>query len=328
MRTNKMNNMDLFTFKANQTYKKHIKTQSKAALEVLNKTIDWPALIRPLQAEIPEQKRGRKRFDLTVIVKSFILQHIYGLSDPRLEEEIADRRSFQLFLGLTSGDSIPDETTICRYRELFADKGLDKKLFSSFNHQLKEKGLLLEHGTIVDATIKQSYATPKSGRDKDATHTVRRNKSYYGYKGHIGMDSKSKIIHSVEFTPAHVHDSVCFEQLMHGKEQIVIADKGYAQRERKQKLRANDTVCGILDKGYRSTSLSGKQRKRNKKLSSVRNAVERPFGFSKQVLNYTHSRYYDLARNRFQFTMVTIIYNMRRYLTLLKEQEHLQPILA
>jgi len=142
------------------------------------------------------------------------------------------------------------------------------------------------------------------------------------------MDSKSKIIHSVEFTPAHVHDSVCFEQLVHGKEQIVIADKGYAQRERKQKLRANDTVCGILDKGYRSTSLSGKQRKRNKKLSSVRNAVERPFGFSKQVLNYTHSRYYDLARNRFQFTMVTIIYNMRRYLTLLKEQEHLQPVFA
>jgi len=323
-----MNNMDLFTFKANQAYKKHIKTQSKAALEVLNQTIDWPSLIRPLQAAIPEQKRGRKRFDLTVIVKSFILQHIYGLSDPRLEEEIADRRSFQLFLGLTSGDSIPDETTICRYRELFADKGLDKQLFSSFNQQLKEKGLLLEHGTLVDATLKQSYATPKSGRDKDASHTVRRNKSYYGYKGHIGMDSTSKIIHSIEFTPAHVHDSACFDQLVHGKEQIVIADKGYVQRERKQKLRAKDTVCGIMDKGYRSRSLSSKQKKRNKKLSGVRNAVERPFGFSKQVLNYTHSRYYDLPRNRFQFTMVMIIYNMRRYLSLLKEQDHLQPIVA
>jgi len=185
------------------------------------------------------------------------LQHIYGLSDPRLEEEIADRCSFsrmgcltaQLFLGLTSGDSIPDETIICRYRELFATKGLDKKLFSSFNQKLKEKGLLLEHGTIVDATIKRLYATPKSGRDKDATYTVRRNKSYYGYKGLIEMDFKSKIIHSVEFTPAHVHDSACFEQLVHGKEQIVIADKGYTQRERKQKLHANDTICGILYKG-------------------------------------------------------------------------------
>ncbi len=127
----------------------------------MNKTIDWSTLIRPLQESLQKKKRGRKRFDLTVIVKSFILQHIYGLSDPRLEEEIADRRSFsrkgclmaQLFLGLTSGDSIPDETTICRYRELFASKGLDKKLFSSFNQQLKAKGLLLEHGTIVDATI-------------------------------------------------------------------------------------------------------------------------------------------------------------------------------
>ena len=328
MRTNKMNNMDLFTYKANLNYKKHIKTQSKAALDILDKTIDWAALIRPLQAELPENNRGRKRFDLLVIVKSFILQHIYGLSDPRLEEEIADRRSFQIFLGLSSGDSIPDETTICRYRELFANKGLDKKLFSFFNQQLKDKGFLLEQGTIVDATIKQAYSTPKSGRDKDARHTVRRNKSYYGYKGHIGMDSKSKIIHSLEFTPANVHDSTCFEQLVHGKEQIVIADKGYAQRERKQQLRSKETVCGILDKGYRNHSLSSKQKKRNKKLSSIRNAVERPFGFSKQVLKYTHSSYYDLARNRFQFTMVAIVYNMRRYLTLLKDQESFQPALA
>jgi len=63
---------------------------------------------------------------LEVIIKAMLLQTIYNLSDPRLEEEIADRRSFQIFLGLTSGASIPDETTICRYRKQFALLGIDQ----------------------------------------------------------------------------------------------------------------------------------------------------------------------------------------------------------
>ena len=106
---------------------------------------------------------------LLVMVKCFILQQIYSLSDPRLEEEIADRRSFQLFLGLSSGDAIPDETTICRYRDFFARQQLDRKLFQAFNQQLKDAGLILERGTIVDASIKQSYTKPSGqSRDSDA----------------------------------------------------------------------------------------------------------------------------------------------------------------
>lgn len=163
------------------------------------------------------ESAGRKPFSLNVIVKCFLLQHIYGLSDPRLEEEIADRRSFQMFLELNSADSIPDETTICRYREMFSRVGLDKLLFESFNHQLRTKGMLLEPVTLVDATIKQAQAKPESGRDKDATFTKKRNKNYYGYKGHIGMDQETGVIHSVEFTPANIHDTQMFEQCLHGK---------------------------------------------------------------------------------------------------------------
>ena len=127
MRTNKVNNLDLFTSQANPNYKKHVKTQSKQALEILDKIIDW-----------------------------------------NKEEEIADRRSFQMFLQIHSEDSIPDETTICRYRELFSRLGLDKKLFETFNEQLRARNMILERITLVDATIKQAQAKPWSSRDTDA----------------------------------------------------------------------------------------------------------------------------------------------------------------
>jgi len=308
MKSNRFNNIDLFTHHANSEYKKHIKTQSKAALKFIDTHIDWTKLIAPLEKELPLARRGRKRFDLLVIVKCFILQNMYNLSAPRLEEEIADRRSFQMFLGLVSGDAIPDETTICRYRALFAQKSLDKKLFESFNMQLSERGILLERGTLVDATIKQAQATPSSRRDKDAAHTPKRNKNYYGYKGQVGVDKDSNVIHSTEFTPANIHDSQYFEELISGKEEAVFADKGYANKKRKNRLRATGVYCGILDKGYRGRPLSPTQKRRNQKLSSVRNNVERPFAYLKRVLSYEQCRYYDLHRNRFEFNMKAMVF--------------------
>jgi IS5 family transposase len=243
------------------------------------------------------------------------LQRIYGLSDPRLEEEIADRRSFQMFLDLTSADSIPDETTICRYRELFARLDLDKDLFKEYTKQLKAKGLIIGKGTLVDATIKQAQAKPSSKRDADAEFTKKRGKNYYGYKGHIGSDADSNVIHSVEFTPANVHDSKVFDKLITGNEKAVFGDKGYANKKRKTALRAQGVFCGILDKGYRNRPLSPTQKKRNKKLSTVRNAVERPFAFMKHVLNDDRCSYYDQNRNRFEFMMSVIVYNMRCAIT-------------
>lgn len=320
MRTNKVHNEDIFTFQANENFKKHIKTQSKQALETLKKIIDWKSLLKPIEQALSKDKSsepvGRKPFSLTVIVRCFILQSIYGLSDPRLEEEIADRRSFQIFLEINSGDSIPDETTICRYREYFSRLGLDKMLFESFNRQLESRNMLLERVTLVDATIKQAQAKPGSKRDNDATFTRKRNKTYYGYKGHIGVDLGSKVIHSVEFTPANVHDSEKFDPLLRGKEKSVYADKGYAGKKRKKALENKGIFCGILEKGYRNHRLTKTQIAKNKQLSRIRNIVERPFAYMKRVLGYERCRYYDLRRNRFQFILNATVYNMRRFLTL------------
>lgn len=320
-RSNKIDNADLFTMAAGEHYKKHIKTQSKQSLSFINEKIDWKRLVQPIERVLSHHKQGlsstgRPTHDLLLIVKCFILQSIYNLSDPRLEEEIADRRSFQLFLGLSSGDAIPDETTICRYRELFARLELDKKLFSSFNKQLAERKMIIGKGTIVDATIKQAQATPASNRDTDAKFTQRRGQTHYGYKGHIGMDEDTDVIHTVEFTTANVHDSDKFDDLLLGSEKRVYADKGYASKQRRKRLQTQGIVPKIMHKGYRNHPLTIRQKKQNKLFAKVRNAVEKPFAFMNVVMNYTRCRYYDFQRNRFQFSIAALVYNIRRFITL------------
>ena len=320
MRSNKIHNIDLFTSAANDTFSKHIKTQSKQALEIIKSKINWPKLLEPIEEIIDKEKQnnspaGRKTIGLLVILRCFILQTIYNLSDPRLEEEIADRRSFQIFLELSSEDSIPDETTICRYREMFARLGLDKKLFTEFNKQLKSLNLIVGKGTIVDATIKQAQAASKSNRDKDADYTKKRGKTYYGYKGHIAIDEDSEIITKLEFSKASIHDSRAFDKLVDYTEQAVFADKGYANKSRRKKLEKKNIFDGILAKGYRNKPLSKSQKKLNKLLSTVRNKVERPFAYMKRILNYQRCSYYDLKRNRFEFIMAAFVYNIRKLLT-------------
>lgn len=326
MRTNKINNIDLFTQAANEGFEKHIKTQSKRALETIIQKINWNDLITPIEQKLELSKNknsearlggqaGRRPFSLEVIVKCFILQTIYNLSDPRLEEEIADRRSFQIFLGINSGDSIPDETTLVRYRKTFSSLGLDKMLFERFNKQLHQKQLILGKGTIVDATIKQAQATPLSNKDQDANFTKKRGKTYYGYKGHIAIDEGSQIIKRLEFTKASVHDSNEFDNLVDYTEEAVFADKGYANKSRRRKLEANGIFDGILEKGYRSKPLGKIQKKVNRLLSTVRNEVEKTFAFMKNVLGYERCSYYDLETNRFEFTFAALVFNMRRMIS-------------
>jgi IS5 family transposase len=324
MCNNRISNVNLFTPNANDYFKKHINSPSRQVLETIDRLVDWNLLIQPLEQSISHFERGGRPFSMLVIVKCFILQTIYHLSDPRLEEEIADpsghrkgRRSFQIFQGLSSGDAIPDETTICRYRELFAREKLDRKLFQAFNDQLKKAGWILEKGTIIDASIKQSYTKPSAqNRDKDAAFLKRGNMTICGYKAHIGIDAKTKVIHSTESTLAPVHDSEMFDHLLTVKETALLADKGYANEQRTSRLRQEGIFCGVLDKSYRSRPLSGKLKKRNKKLSVVRYAIERTLAFMRHVQEYGKCRYYSLGRNRLPFHLTAVMYNLDRWSTL------------
>lgn len=298
-------------------------------LKQINEFVNWNKLVETCKVVFKDSKRGRPTTPIEFSVKCLFLQYLYDLSDPGLEDALIDRLSFQKFLGLSFDTEIPDFTTIWRFRERLVKAKLFDKLFELIVDDLEQRGLILRRGTLIDATIvqasrksrkqnKDKEPTPRSKaqKDKDATHTKKGKKSYYGYKGHIGVDVGSGIIRKKVFTTASVHDSKKRDNLISGDEKSVFADKAYPDDDLKREMRQKGVYCGILDKGRRNHPLSNKQKRRNKQKSRVRNAVERPFAHFKHHCGFSNTRYVNIERNDLHFTFLCIIHNVRRCIAL------------
>jgi IS5 family transposase len=302
-----------------------------ALLEKINAFIQWDELSEVCKGIYKDSRRGRPTTAIVFSLKCLILQYLYDLSDPALEDALIDRLSFQRFLGISFDEEIPDFSTIWYFRERLVKANLLDSLFETILHELASRNLIIRKGTLIDATLIQAARKPKKRKedhkeedddknlrqqDNDATHTKKGKKRYYGYKGHIGVDQSSGIIRKKAFTTASVHDSQAREKLISGDERSVFADKAYADDSQKRGMRKEGIYCGILDKGRRNHPLSKKQKKRNKQKSIVRNAVERPFAHFRHLYGYRRARYVNLGRNDLHFTFLCMIYNIRRGIAL------------
>ncbi len=305
------------------------RSRTDKMLSNIDNYVNWYSLESICMRMYKDTNRGRPSLPIIFGLKCLILQYLYNLSDPALEDALIDRLSFQRFLGISFDTEIPDFTTIWRFRERLIKAGLLKKIFKNVLKQLDKRNVILRKGTLVDATLVQAArkknkndrgndeSDQHSQQDHDATGTQKGGRQYYGYKGHIGVDEGSNIIRRVRFTTASVHDSRELENLLCGDERSVFADKAYANDTTKRTMRKSDVYYGILDKGRRGRpKLSGKQKKANKYKSRVRNAVERPFAHFKQHMGYRTVRYVNLKRNELQFMFLCLIHNIRRGITL------------
>jgi transposase, IS5 family len=296
-------------------------------LEKINKIVNWDDILSIVRVVDRTDKRigGAPHKDLLVKVKMLFLQYLYNLSDPELEDQVNDRLSFQNFVGVSFTTTIPDYTTIWRFRERLIEKRLNDKLFDTILGYLESKNLLVKKGTIIDATIIDSVNRPLSDKkreeleekpssqiDTDADSTMKRKKHYFGYKGHIGTDVGSNLIRKRDFSSARPHDSQYKDSLLSGDEKAMFGDSAYGNKEDKQKYRKAGVYYGVLDKATRSKKLSTSQKKRNKKKSKIRSAVEHPFAYMKERLNYRKAVAKTEARNRFRFDMNCILYNIFR----------------
>jgi len=302
-------------------------SRTVAMLQKINRVVNWSALVNIVKVidKSNTDKGGRKPLPFEWKVKMLFLQYAFNLSDPELEDMLTDRLSFQKFVGIPFDLEIPDFTTLWYFKEALLEHRLMNKLFSSINHQLTLHGLILKKGTLADATIVESSGTPLSDKkreelqqkpskqiDTQAQSTEKNGKRYFGYKGHIGVDVESKLIRKRKFTPANVHDSQVFEELVSGDEKSLWGDKAYANDKRKRAARFLGLYYGILDRGRRGHPLSGKQHHRNQQKSSVRASVEHPFAFMRNKLKMTLASAKTMARNALRFDMVCILYNVLR----------------
>lgn len=284
-------------------------------LEEMAAVIPWDRLCALIAPHYGSGAGGRPSMPLERMLRIHFLQQWYALSDPGMEEAIYDRNSFQRFLSIDLlSNPVPDETTILNFRRLLERHGLAREIFEEINRVLTQKGLLVKEGTIVDATLIAAAPSTKNRdrkRDPEMSQTKKGNQWYFGMKAHIGTQIRGKpLIRSVETSTAKAHDKMKKDDLMHGDERVECGDKGYADDKDKRASRAKGVFYAMLDKAKRGKKLSGKQKRRNKKLSSVRAKVEHPFQIIKCQWGYRKVRYRGIAKNDGQITILCALANI------------------
>jgi len=255
------------------------------------------------------------------MVKCLLMQRWFGLSDPMLEEMLRDRLSFRRFVGLSLEDKTPDETTFVRFRQRLIKHGFVSTLFDKTLAILKERGLVLEKGTLVDATLieapKGRSRKDDEGHTKDpcATYTKKHGRTYHGYKGHIATDTRG-IVTDYRYDTAKVHDSQYMDELTEVETTAVYADSAYMDQERKARLEDQGVVCGIVERRVRGQKeLTEQQKQHNRWVSGIRAIVEHPFAWIKQM-GAARTRYRGLRKNAFDFALYLVAYNWKRSFSL------------
>src|SRR5476651_1100042 len=228
------------------------RTRPNEVLEKIRALVDLSEAERRLEATYSELARPGHR--AAVLLRVMLLQHLYGLSDPQAEVQLGDRLSFQKFVGLRAGEAVPDETTICRFRQRMIAAGLHERLLELLNQQLAAAGYLVKRTILVDATLVESSRTrpdweaARAGTapDGDARYAKKHGKSYYGYKAHVSTDGDAQLICRAKITRANVDDSQVFDELIEGPARAVYADKIYDNRKNRQWLAEHGMANGIL----------------------------------------------------------------------------------
>jgi transposase, IS5 family len=288
---------------SDEGFEKHRKTTRKEKFLIeMNAIIPWQDLALVVKPFYPTPEgAGRRPIGIERMLRIYCLQHWFQLSDPAAEESLYDSRAFRQFVGIDLGrEPVPDETTILKFRHLMEKHNLGEQFFHCINNYLEENGLKVERGTIVDATIINAPSSTKNQekkRDPDMCQTRKGNQWYFGMKAHIGVDSKTKLIHSVVATAANVHDSQILEDLLHGEETRVWGDSAYAGQKDVLAQQAPNAKDFTNKKAARHRPLTEKEEKANTQKSKVRAKVEHVFHVLKCQFGFRKVRYRGLEKN-------------------------------
>lgn len=333
-----------------------VNRQRGSFLDGVASMIDWRRvdnLLRRGLGRTDDITVGAKAYPALQMLKILLLQQWYGLSDQEAEWAMLDRISFIRFVGLSLEESVPDHTTICRFRNALIEKKLLQRLLDEINTQMEKQGKLVKKGVAVDASIISSAARPRKvvdiesvvcdreegesscpdqttvsvsySHDRDASWTKKGKKYHYGYKGHTSVDVDSGLILSSHATPANYSDTGELEVLVKGShlpaKSRVYGDKGYTSEANRKVLKRHKCKDGIMNRACRNKPLTERERNRNRLISKRRYIVERVFGTLKQHYGMARASYVGTLKVQGELLLSALAYNLKRGLFLLSAQE-------
>ena len=269
---------------------------------------DWAALIEPYYYN---NTRGRRAKDIETMLRMYLLQNWYHLSDEGVEEAIYDSYAMKKFLKLDfSKESVPDATTLLKFRHILEENGIGAKIFADVKDRLDRGGMLMHGGTIVDATIISAPSSTKNKdgeRDPEMHQTKKGNQWYHGMKAHIGVDAGTGFVHTVTATAANVHDSDEASKLFREDDHVGYGDAGYIGLEKRPEFRNDAHLSSMIFRiNKRPSSIKVTERNYSgfnwdryieSRKSSVRCKVEHPFLIIKRLFGYAKVSYRGIAKN-------------------------------
>ena len=313
--------MEQLTFTDIEYANRKRKTKRDEFLKVMETIIpwkEWVALIKPFYFA---NNVGRPARGIEVMLRMFLLQSWFNLSDEGIEDAIYDSYSFRCFMQLDFMEaSAPDATTLCKFRKLLVDNNVADILFKSINSALEANGQLMRGGTIIDATIIESATSTKNEektRDSEMHQCKKGNQWHFGMKLHVGVDAGTGYSHSVTATSANAHDITEAHNLIREDDEVLYGDAGYIGLEKREEIRSDPQKCGIE---YRINSRRGKSGKipegyartfeqfLEREKSKVRSKVEHVFLYIKHRFGYRKTIYKGIAKNlhRLQILLCSI----------------------
>ena len=288
----------------------------------------WSALVAELEPFYPKgEGRGRPPIGLERMLRMYVAQQCFGLSDEGIEDAIYDSQSILRFIGIDlARESAPDATTLLKFRRLLETHGLTRRIFETINGHLAQKGLMMREGTIVDATIIAAPPSTKNrdqARDSEMHQAKKGNQWHFGMKAHIGVDADSGLVHTLVGTAANVSDVTQAHALLHGDETDALGDSGYQGVEKREENKGSQINWHVaMRPGKRKvlgTDRLGRLLEQYEQAKArIRAKVEHPFHVVKNLFRHRKTRYRGLAKNTAQlfslFGLANLVMARRRLL--------------
>ncbi|MBI3903712.1 MAG: IS5 family transposase [Nitrosomonadales bacterium] len=286
------------------------RTRRDIFLDELERLAPWTALEQAIEPFYPESGLpGRPPIGLARMLRMYLAQQCFGLSDEATEDAVYDSHAIRRFVGVDLGrDPVPDATTLLNFRHLLEEHALTESLFNVINAHLAERGLFLRQGTIVDASLIAAPPSTKNetGKRDPAMHQSKKGKQwYFGMKAHIGVDANSGLVHSVVGTAGNVSDISQAHALLHGDEVMAFGDAGYQGIEKRSEHVGTPVQWQVAMRPGKRRALDqsdeGRLQERLEQVkASIRSKVEHPFHVVKNLFRHRKTRYRGLKKNTAQ----------------------------